>query len=367
MSKIDIKHMVETDKTFRLNKPNMIHTIQEIVETVNGRPTLPFILFVDANDAPSNRYVSFKIKDLEIAPVDCIPIDFSVLYNGGSFESMLKREIELKRETYNAPYIPYIVQIPSDSERYKLFTKYEIESKICKYMEDTSLDLLKSGEYGNDEEESIKRKLAVTEIDALSYKLSIDNMKVSVNRLIASGGSDECTLGSILERSIMPATPKGILMLILHLLESRKFNIKRYRKNFYGLKIAVVGCNSKTTGVHLSNMLPKLKATVTMYHSASILSKDEFKDYDIVISCVGVPGLITKEILGDSAFGRILIDVGVSVVDGKVKGDFTEDTRTSILNHYTPYVNGVGLLTRSALMSNLVSAYSYLYGYNKIN
>lgn len=249
MSKIDIKHMVETDKMFRLNKPNMIHTIQEIVETVNGRPTLPFILFVDANDAPSNRYVSFKIKDLEIAPVDCIPIDFSVLYNGGSFESMLKREIELKRETYNAPYIPYIVQIPSDSERYKLFTKYEIESKICKYMEDTSLDLLKSGEYGNDEEESIKRKLAVTEIDALSYKLSIDNMKVSVNRLIASGGSDECTLGSILERSIMPATPKGILMLILHLLESRKFNIKRYRKNFYGLKIAVVGCNSKTTGV----------------------------------------------------------------------------------------------------------------------
>lgn len=366
MSKIDIKAMIETDKTFRLNKPNMIDTITSIVDGLDGRATLPFILFMDADDSPSNRYVSYKIKDLEKAPIDCVPIDFSVLYNGESFLNMLVRELELKRETYGTPYIPYIIQIPSDPDRYKLFNKCNIENTLCSIMERTTYEFFDK-DWDGTFDTIAQDKLALTEIDALSYEPSIRNMERDVLRLIGSAASDECTLGSILERSIMPATPKGILLLILHLIESRKYNIKRYKKNFYGLKIAIVGCNSKTTGVHLSNILPKMKATVSMYHSASIIEKDEFKDYDIVISCVGKPGLIKKEHLGESAFGRILIDVGVSVIDGKVKGDFAEDTRESILNHYTPYVNGVGLLTRTALMSNLVQSYLKLFRIDKIN
>ncbi|MGL5713836.1 MAG: hypothetical protein ACRCX2_12510 [Paraclostridium sp.] len=147
----------------------------------------------------------------------------------------------------------------------------------------------------------------------------------------------------------IPATPRGVLALVDYLLGG----------NVSGKKIAVVGSRSKTTGKFLIPALQHLNATVTMFHSRSEIRENTFAFYDVIISCIGKAGFINNKML-DNNKSQILIDIGVSVVDCKVKGDFNEDCRYE--NQYTPYVNGVGLLTRVFLILNVVE--SYIRGVN---
>lgn len=142
--------------------------------------------------------------------------------------------------------------------------------------------------------------------------------------------------------SRQPGTPRGIVAILQSELHSLS-----------GKKIAVVGSRSKTTGRFLIPMLQNLNATVSLYHSRSVIKDGEFKDYDAVVSCVGRPRMISSRHLG--GVPKVLVDVGVSFIDGKVVGDFDEDTRTD--NWCTPYVNGVGLLTRAMLVRNVVDSY----------
>lgn len=142
----------------------------------------------------------------------------------------------------------------------------------------------------------------------------------------------------------MPATPRGVCALLDHI-----------HGSLSGKKIALVGSRSKTTGRFLIPMLQHLNATVSLYHSRSHIRTAEFLDYDIIISCVGKAGFITESHLGGIG-GKTLIDVGVSVVDGKVRGDFDDSCRM-LDNSFTPYTSGVGLLTRIMLIRNVVDTY----------
>lgn len=145
----------------------------------------------------------------------------------------------------------------------------------------------------------------------------------------------------------IPATAKGVLYIL-----SKELG------NLSGKKIAVVGCRSKTVGKFISWVLTYLNATVSLYHSKSIIRDGEFENYDAVISCVGSPRLISQRHFG-SKTGCICIDIGVSRVDGKTVGDFSEDIREH--QRFTPYVNGMGLLTRIFLMQTVT--FRALYNY----
>lgn len=121
-----------------------------------------------------------------------------------------------------------------------------------------------------------------------------------------------------------------------------------------GKKIAIVGCRSKTVGSFLPCELLKRNATIALYHSKSEIKPREFETFDVVISCVGKGGIIKQEHFGDKR-GCVCIDIGVSRgEDNKVIGDFDKDIRE--FQYYTPYVNGVGLLTRIFLMYNYIQA-----------
>lgn len=137
----------------------------------------------------------------------------------------------------------------------------------------------------------------------------------------------------------IPATAKGALYIL-----------RKELGDLSGKKIAVVGCRSKTVGKFISWVLTYLNATVSLYHSKSIIRDREFENYDAVISCVGSPRLISQRHFGDKK-GCICIDIGVSRVDGKTVGDFDEDIREH--QRFTPYVNGMGLLTRIFLMQTV--------------
>lgn len=140
-----------------------------------------------------------------------------------------------------------------------------------------------------------------------------------------------------------PATAEGAIAIL--------------EKEFYSLegkKIAVVGSRSKTVGRFLPLMLQAKNATVSMYHSRSLIYDNEFEQYDAIISCVGKESLIKNKHLGKRG-GKVLIDIGVSFVDGKVRGDFDIDVREK--NRYTAWTGAMGTLTRAFLVDNVANTY----------
>jgi methylenetetrahydrofolate dehydrogenase (NADP+)/methenyltetrahydrofolate cyclohydrolase len=156
------------------------------------------------------------------------------------------------------------------------------------------------------------------------------------------------TLFNIIENTYkeyeIPATARGTITVL-----------EEELGNLSGKKIAIVGCRSETVGKYLSYMLLNKNATVSLYHSKSIIKDGEFENYDAVVSCVGKAGLISQKHFGNNK-GCICIDIGVSRGDdGKVKGDFDIDIREH--QRFTPYVNGMGLLTRIFLMASVIGKY----------
>jgi methylenetetrahydrofolate dehydrogenase (NADP+)/methenyltetrahydrofolate cyclohydrolase len=75
---------------------------------------------------------------------------------------------------------------------------------------------------------------------------------------------------------------------------------------------------------------------------------------DILIVAVGKPHFISKDKIKR---GAILIDVGVSRVNGKLCGDVNFDDVYEKCGMITPNPGGIGPLTVSFLMRNTLIAY----------
>jgi methylenetetrahydrofolate dehydrogenase (NADP+)/methenyltetrahydrofolate cyclohydrolase len=103
-----------------------------------------------------------------------------------------------------------------------------------------------------------------------------------------------------------------------------------------------------------ANVMTATKETTDI----SLLSKDA----DIIISGVGVPGVLKPEMLPEkeSAFGGrgvIVIDAGTSEASGKLLGD--ADPACAHNSYiFTPVPGGVGPVTVAALFSNLIELWS---------
>ena len=72
---------------------------------------------------------------------------------------------------------------------------------------------------------------------------------------------------------------------------------------------------------------------------------------DVVITVCGDPGFIRQEMIKE---GVILIDAGIRVIDGKIKGDVDPRVNVSFL---TPVPGGIGPLTVALLLRNVYLAY----------
>lgn len=346
MNRIDIKGMIYDDIRFRLSRSRLLYKLDNVLALRGRSENLPFFLFLDEADTASSKYVMHKIKDMENTKIDAIPISITDVYKDEDsvHRHVIKTTIKHYQDKYKTTLIPFIVQVPSERDRNSLFEKYKIYELVCSIIKET----ISEAEENND-------MFKYLDVDFFYNKDNVDIIKGAINRLSGSARSDITTLSMICGDSMLPATPKGIISLLLSIIETSKLR-GNLKPGLCGVRIALVGCNSKTTGSYLKEILPAMKATVTLFHSESLIEKDEFKNYDIIISCVGNKGFINADILGVSDYNRILVDVGVSVNNGKVLGDFNTDIRTKG-NLYTPYINGVGLLTRHALLSNIILAY----------
>lgn len=143
------------------------------------------------------------------------------------------------------------------------------------------------------------------------------------------------------EECFIPCTPRSALQIV----KSTGVDIK-------GKRTVIVG-RSNIVGKPAAMLFLQENATVTICHSKTENLSEVTKEADILIACVGVPGLITKEYINE---GAIVIDVGTSNVDGKMKGDVDFDDVIDKASYVTPVPGGVGSVTTMMLIQNTVEA-----------
>ena len=105
-------------------------------------------------------------------------------------------------------------------------------------------------------------------------------------------------------------------------------------------KIAIVG-RGKLVGAPLFRMFQDSHYDVSLFHRGDDLTN--LRQFDIIISATGVPGLIVSDYISP---GAILVDAGTASENGIIKGDISPElyTRTDIAA-ITPTIGGVGPLT----------------------
>lgn len=116
-------------------------------------------------------------------------------------------------------------------------------------------------------------------------------------------------------------------------------------------KIAIVG-RGKLVGAPLFRMFTASNYDVELFHRGSDLTK--LKQFDIIISATGVPGLISDEFVKP---GACIVDAGTASEDGVLKGDVASSVRErQDLTAITPEKGGVGPLTIAALFDHVLQS-----------
>ncbi|MFT3887402.1 MAG: bifunctional methylenetetrahydrofolate dehydrogenase/methenyltetrahydrofolate cyclohydrolase [Arachnia sp.] len=142
------------------------------------------------------------------------------------------------------------------------------------------------------------------------------------------------------EPATLPCTPRGIVELL-----------RRHGVELNGAEVVVVG-RGITVGRPLGLILTRRSenATVTLCHTGTRDLAEHTRKADVVVAAAGVPGMITADMIKD---GAVLVDVGVSRVEGKTVGDLAADVWDKA-SWVTPNPGGVGPMTRAMLLSNVV-------------
>ena len=142
--------------------------------------------------------------------------------------------------------------------------------------------------------------------------------------------------------SFLPCTPAGVMELI-----------KSTGVTIAGKECVVVG-RSNIVGKPMSMLLLHQSGTVTICHSKTKDLKAACKRADILIAAVGVPNLITADMVKE---GAVVIDVGMNRLDnGKLCGDVDFENVKEVAGYITPVPGGVGPMTIAMLMKNTLTS-----------
>jgi methylenetetrahydrofolate dehydrogenase (NADP+)/methenyltetrahydrofolate cyclohydrolase len=142
------------------------------------------------------------------------------------------------------------------------------------------------------------------------------------------------------------ATPLGVMRLLAE-----------YRIPTAGARAVVVG-RSPIVGKPVAHLLLQANATVTVCHSRTDDLARHTLDADILVAAVGVPHLITRELV---KAGSTVVDVGITRTEAGLVGD-VDPSVAEVAAYLTPVPGGVGPMTRAMLMVNTVKAARYRRG-----
>lgn len=150
-----------------------------------------------------------------------------------------------------------------------------------------------------------------------------------------------------MEDGFVPCTPLGIDILLSH-----------YGIELKGKNVVIVGAGF-IVGRPLSLLMLWRDATVTVCHIHTKDLKEHTLGADVLISATGVAGLIKADMVRE---GAVVVDVGISKVDGRIVGDVDFEAVKEKASAITPVPGGVGPMTVTGLMINTLKAYKRRIG-----
>ncbi len=140
---------------------------------------------------------------------------------------------------------------------------------------------------------------------------------------------------------LVPCTPLGILALI-----------DEAGVDVAGAEAVVVG-RSNIVGKPTALLLLARHATVTLCHSRTADLGGHTRRADILVSAVGRPRIIRREMVKP---GAVVIDVGISREDGRIVGDVDFEAVREVAGAITPMPGGTGPMTIAMLLENTLAA-----------
>lgn len=266
----------------------------------------------------------------------------NILVSCKEYAEKCKQELKEKISTFERKPVLVVIQVDNNqaSNSYIVGKKRDCEEIGVKCLH----IVIDSKKYSQKDMETIIEKLNNSQqYDGIIVQLPIPD-KYDVEKLQQCISPKKDVDGFRKDSYFNPCTPKGIV----NWLDYNNYDIE-------GKNAVVIG-RSKIVGKPLVNMLIDKGATVTCCNSKTSNIRDFMKKADIVISAIG------KAKLFDSMYfdnPQIIIDVGINRDEaGKICGDINRDIVSyySPSTYITPVPNGVGLLTRLALLENLVEA-----------
>ena len=144
------------------------------------------------------------------------------------------------------------------------------------------------------------------------------------------------------KESMISCTPNGIMQIL-----------KFYKIDVESKNVVIVG-RSNLVGKPLMNLFINANATVTLCHSKTKNLDKITKKADILVAAVGKKHFITQDMVKRNS---VIIDVGINRVDGKVYGDVDYDGVKDKVKAITPVPGGVGPMTITMLLYNVLKAY----------
>ncbi len=154
--------------------------------------------------------------------------------------------------------------------------------------------------------------------------------------------------------SFIPATPKGIMMLLEHngIRTSGMHAVVLGRSHIVGSPMSVLLARNEEPG----------NCTVTLCHSKTKNIEEILVQADLLVAALGKPVFVKAHMVKE---GAVVVDVGITRVSDAsnpkgytLKGDVAFDEVSRKASWITPVPGGVGAMTIAALMQNTFEAWS---------
>jgi len=177
---------------------------------------------------------------------------------------------------------------------------------------------------GFDEDKIIERIIPYKDVDGLH----------PINQGKLAAGKEE----------LVPCTPKGIIKLLSH-----------YKVPIAGQRAVIIN-RTTLVGRPLANLFLNRDATITTCHSKTPNLAQITTTADILVSAVGRENfhVKTEHVKAKAA----VVDVGLTRVEGKLRGDVDFENVNKLAGFITPVPGGVGPMTVACLLENTVQAAS---------
>ena len=264
----------------------------------------------------------------------------------------------IQKNNYNITLNSVIVGDNKDSQKYinikkKVCSKLNIQNNILKF------------------DKSITENELINEITEINYNDNIHGLLIqsplpkhidsyNIFSIIDKKKDVDCfnpiNIGNLYynRNSVSPCTPRGILTLLDY-----------YNIDVKGKHILIIG-SSNIVGKPLSILLSNRNATPILCNIETHNIKELSRKSDIIISACGQKELVDSTWIGTN--NPVIIDVGCNIVNGKMYGDVKFNDVISRVSSITPVPGGIGPMTISMLMLNILELYEkYHITYSKNN